>query len=607
MSTVNHHIKDFIEYYIVLDQPQYAVLLSGKWGSGKTFFVNQVLDTYHQYNNIVKVSLFGLKTKDELHKQVLLKLFNIDDTHDISVTAKLVGQVLKKFTGVNLSDMPMGWALRQEGNQNALFVFDDLERSNIELIELHGYINELIETHKQKVILLADEDMLNHNENYLRFKEKTIGKTFQIEQDLDSVFTAFLHELKNSKEILQNNQSVIKTVFDMAGYKNLRSLRQGLLEFDRLIEHFEQKFKNHAELMAEIIRIFFVLTFEIKSGQLDIQTLKEITALRFGRRMNETKADEEFTPIEKVFRKYSFLTYELFLSTQSWIDFFTFGTLTSEQLSSDLINCPYFFREERKEWVHLWHFLELEEDEFQKTLEVTFNKLESNEYLTPEIVMHVSGILLNLSANELYHQTKIEIVRDMKTYIDENRKKWDNLYTVDDFNIDDSAFGLGYHNGQTDEFKEIKNYLLEKAKETIYEDLPLQGEKLLNNLKENNIAVFQDMLSESRDSILYRLPVFKVIDPECFIDILKRVENKNFRKLINILVLRYEKIGWEAYSPLLEELDFWKEIYQCNNIQNGPVNLKILWLKQLNKSIQEEIIQKIEKRLQQINKEQDNV
>ena len=37
----NKHIKEFLNYYIGLPNPQYAVLLKGKWGSGKTHFINE--------------------------------------------------------------------------------------------------------------------------------------------------------------------------------------------------------------------------------------------------------------------------------------------------------------------------------------------------------------------------------------------------------------------------------------------------------------------------------------------------------------------------------------------------------------------------------------
>ena len=612
MAIVNHHIKDFLEYYIALEQPQYAILLSGQWGSGKTYFINRFKDE-HRDQKYIHVSLFGLKSKEDIHKQVIFKLFGIGD-NKFAKAVSLIGNIskglLNKYMGVSISlaDIPSEMVLNREENKNIVFIFDDIERIDTGIKEVLGYINILVEELNQKVILLANEDEINKQE-YNNFKEKTIGKTFQIEQDFDTACVTFLCELKNAKEIVEKNLSTIKSVYETAGYNNLRSLRQGLLDFDRLITHFEPKFQNHTDLMTEIIQIFFAFTFETKSGKFDIQTLQDMTMLRVGRVLNEDKSDDELTPIEKVFQKYSFLSYELLLSMESWIDLFTLGILASERITDDLNRSRYFFREEREEWINLWYFRELEEEEFQVALKSTLDKLERNEYSDPEIVMHITGILLRLSANRLHQNTEADIVQTMKAYIDRNRKNWDDIYTVDDFRIEQSAFGLGYQSEETDEFKEVKNYLLEKAKETIYEDLSAQGERLLKYLEENNIGMFMEMLSETRNSIIYRLPVFQNINPKDFVETLYHVKNQHFRSVVKILLIRYDQVGWGVYFPLLEELDFWKSVCQIirGEIEDKPINIKVIWLKYLNESIEEKIIRKIEKQIQHMEKEKNNV
>ncbi|MCL4431015.1 MAG: KAP family NTPase [Epsilonproteobacteria bacterium] len=606
MASVNQRINEFLDYYLNLNEPQYAVLLSGKWGSGKTFFINKFKEKNKSRYKFIHISLFGLKAKDDIHKQVIFKLFG-SQSNAVSTTIDIAGKLIKgflnKYTGVNitLADIPIDIALKRESDQKVIFIFDDIERIDTGIKEVLGYINVLVEELNQKVILLANEDEINKQE-YNDFKEKTIGKTFQIEQDFDTAFSSFLNELKNTKEILQHNQFVIKSVYETAGYNNLRSLRQGLLDLDRLINCFEPEFKNHAELMTEIIQIFFVFTFEIKSGKLDIQTLQEMTMLRVGRMLNEEKSDDELTPIEKVFHKYSFLSYELLLSMESWIDLFTLGILASERITGDLNRSRYFFREKREEWINLWYFRELEEEEFQEALKCTLDKLEQNEYSNPEIVMHITGILLRLSVNGLYQDTEADIVQTMKAYIDRNRKKWDDIYAIDDFGIEYSAFGLGYCSEETDEFKEVKNYLLEKAKETIYEDLSVQSEKLLKHLKENNISMFMEMLSETRTHILYRLPVFQNLNPHDFVEALHHVKNQHFRNVVKTLLIRYDQVGWGVYFPLLEELSFWERVCKIirDEIEDKLINIKVTWLKYLNQSIEEKIIQKIEKQLEHI-------
>ncbi|MBN6378960.1 NTPase KAP, partial [Escherichia coli] len=74
----NTYIKDYIEYYLSLTtEPQYAIMLKGAWGSGKTWFIEQVLEEYKQKNSefkFLKVSLYGVNSikqiEDEFYRQL---------------------------------------------------------------------------------------------------------------------------------------------------------------------------------------------------------------------------------------------------------------------------------------------------------------------------------------------------------------------------------------------------------------------------------------------------------------------------------------------------------------------------------------------------------
>lgn len=61
MSNKNSHVKDYLKYYCQLDrEPCYAVLLKGKWGTGKTWFIKQAFESlgYSKCNDIEKPSWF---------------------------------------------------------------------------------------------------------------------------------------------------------------------------------------------------------------------------------------------------------------------------------------------------------------------------------------------------------------------------------------------------------------------------------------------------------------------------------------------------------------------------------------------------------------------
>ena len=96
---MNEHISEFLEYYIKLENPQFAILLNGEWGTGKTFFIQQQIEKWNSNKasqetdsdeDIIQIkpmyiSLFGLnnvsqindKIRAELHPLLYSKAANI--------------------------------------------------------------------------------------------------------------------------------------------------------------------------------------------------------------------------------------------------------------------------------------------------------------------------------------------------------------------------------------------------------------------------------------------------------------------------------------------------------------------------------------------------
>ena len=81
MENSNKHIEEFLNDYLNKEEsPDYAVLITGCWGSGKTYFIRQYLGgdrkeikdwlTDCVKYTVVYVSLFGLKNRDEIDKKI---------------------------------------------------------------------------------------------------------------------------------------------------------------------------------------------------------------------------------------------------------------------------------------------------------------------------------------------------------------------------------------------------------------------------------------------------------------------------------------------------------------------------------------------------------
>ena len=49
---MNEHIKEYCEQFIESQsKPEFALFIKGKWGVGKTYFINELLEKYSKKNN----------------------------------------------------------------------------------------------------------------------------------------------------------------------------------------------------------------------------------------------------------------------------------------------------------------------------------------------------------------------------------------------------------------------------------------------------------------------------------------------------------------------------------------------------------------------------
>ena len=96
-STVNLYIKNYLNNYLKINNPEFAVLLSGKWGSGKTYFIENFIEEYKENENIkfIKISLFGLKKTDSIDEQIFSSLHSFLGNKYVKLTGNIIKNALK--------------------------------------------------------------------------------------------------------------------------------------------------------------------------------------------------------------------------------------------------------------------------------------------------------------------------------------------------------------------------------------------------------------------------------------------------------------------------------------------------------------------------------
>jgi len=66
-SSHNQPIESYLDFFLDQDAPQFAVLLTGPWGCGKTWFIDEYINSRDDGSSILKFSVAGCKNTSELN------------------------------------------------------------------------------------------------------------------------------------------------------------------------------------------------------------------------------------------------------------------------------------------------------------------------------------------------------------------------------------------------------------------------------------------------------------------------------------------------------------------------------------------------------------
>jgi hypothetical protein len=270
----NVHLKNYLSYYQALETPLFAVLITGEWGTGKTHLVKKLLPWEGDDPKAYYVSLFGLKSSEELVAAVYAEMYPLVDKAQKGI--EKLGEAIK---GMSLYGVGIGGAgsvianllaanIRKEVDPSKVIIFDDLERSDINDKVLLGIINHYVEHYKCRVVVIAHDEKLV--EGIKEAKEKIFGQTIRIEPDMVSAFDAFLDEIKSAggNRFVQDYREVLTTVFKQSEVKSLRILRQGMFDLARLFETLEETHTHNKNAMREMVALFAAYNFEVRAGRL---------------------------------------------------------------------------------------------------------------------------------------------------------------------------------------------------------------------------------------------------------------------------------------------------------------------------------------------------
>jgi GTPase SAR1 family protein len=289
-NKLNSHIVAYLDYYCGLSHaPGFAVLLKGQWGAGKTWFIKNYCKKLKEKNQkYLYVSLYGMTNFSEIEYAFFQQLHPVLSSKGMAITGKIFKGLLKGALKIDLDSDSKDegtWNVQipeinlpeyLQNTDKSILIFDDLERCQIEISNILGYINYFVERQELKVVIVANEhELLKNNKNellkdskYKAFKEKLIGKTFGISLDFEGALEDFISVTDNLdvRKFLSENTHLIQDLYKRAESENLRILKQIVLDFERIFNELPEKAKNKLELLQDLLQLLMAFSIEIKRG-----------------------------------------------------------------------------------------------------------------------------------------------------------------------------------------------------------------------------------------------------------------------------------------------------------------------------------------------------
>ncbi|WP_019552581.1 P-loop NTPase fold protein [Propionispira raffinosivorans] len=257
--------------------PDYALMLIGNWGCGKTFLSKEIIrerNAAAEINLAWYVSAFGIKTADDLND----KLFEaahplLGDSKNkkwLSVGYGILKSAAKYKFNVDVNNVidPISKMLTDKDENpkgcQVLFV-DDIERTDMDIKELFGYFFPIIEG-GTRVIFIANEKEIK-DVVYDQMKEKMIGETYSVEPEYEKSIEVFWNE-ERFRELIDTGASkqYFTQIVKKLGVENLRILRQTIHQWKLFFYQLPAIYEQDKEYLREIFEAYVVLMVSCKLG-----------------------------------------------------------------------------------------------------------------------------------------------------------------------------------------------------------------------------------------------------------------------------------------------------------------------------------------------------
>ena len=296
--------------YIRKPYTDHAIMINGEWGSGKTYFWNNKVRSKIESTEIngrryrtIYMSLYGISNLDDISKKIFMEMNpNINksikkilDERNMSSIPEYVktGLDMANAFGVMQANEKVDFSKFFEMDDKVL-CFDDLERANVDVIDVLGYINNFVEHDHIKTIIICNEKELSKKLKSTNVEMKTFIATYILshegkikpdtpenEAEVTTITTDDGEEVEVAKPMVEQIEDTIAHIFDKANdYERIKEKLIGetfeyVPEFNYIINGVLMRYEANSDLIVFLRKnsSLIVQTFN-RSGTRNLRILK---------------------------------------------------------------------------------------------------------------------------------------------------------------------------------------------------------------------------------------------------------------------------------------------------------------------------------------------
>jgi len=555
---MNRHIEKYLDHYLEITTPDYAVMLKGEWGCGKTYFIKKYIEAKKD-KKICYISLNGIKQCNDVIPQILLALvpkkFNSKICKGVISVGRTIAYGITKFFNVdnvfNIGD------LANCVPENIVFVFDDLERTLLEPKEILGFLSDLVEQQNFHVIIIGDESKFVEDvqEEYLSRKEKIIGKTLQVRANNCEVLPQIFEQIESDKfrPLFQKYHKSIGQVIEETltvcekNQTNYRIVKNSCREFIfAFSDIFEDKdlLTRHDDFFYELFSRFFIISYCLQSGYIKHSELNNIFDI--GLRYKDLPQEQiKFKKINEAFEEKNL---DSFLPVPQWLAIFNHQKIDNQKICALIKNR---LNPHKPNWEQLWWYRDYEDDKIETIFASVEEDLKNFKYRTIPEIFHTFTTMLEMSKlHAIQHYTPQAVIEKAKKYLNElgERLEWDTVHPYLT-NINDFSSGYCFHAEEYKEYNQLLDLLKDAVKSKTQKNIDEQYQNLLNDIRNRSLTVnatyqFADIYSNQSPNLLW--------------EVLVNLDPKYFNRYCNLMVDHIVPNQLRNYR--CTQQDFWQTI-----------------------------------------------